>query len=153
TSGQERMIDDLTHVMTAPMDFGYEFHFDGHWAVMWMGSAIGAYDVDSGRFEEVTRCSAGDCHTYYGDGIVAFDRSGDDGLDQHQLFVYSLESGAEEQLTFLRPYYDVAIPQSMLGRRLLWSEGRGKAIADLCGNKREPTGRTALYFWKDIELD
>ena len=151
-TGRDTLVADLTGIMTGPMQADYVFHFDGQWAVIWMGSEIGAYEVDTGRFLEITKCSIGDCHTYSGDGIVVYDRWGIDGKDQRQLFAYEFESGQTKQLTFLRPVYDSALPYSMRGHRLLWGEGRGKTKTDSCGTTREATGKTILFFWKDIEF-
>ncbi|MBN2498548.1 MAG: hypothetical protein JXR96_28410, partial [Deltaproteobacteria bacterium] len=66
---------------------------------------------------------------------------------------FNLETGRSTQLTHLRPFYDIAEPRSMAGRRLLWSEFRGESIEDACGNERKATDRTMLLFWKDIEFD
>ncbi|MBN2492971.1 MAG: hypothetical protein JXR96_00165 [Deltaproteobacteria bacterium] len=152
-TGEERMIDDLTNIWSPPVPCDYDYSFNGRWIVFWMGSSIVAYDVENGEKVEVTRCSIGDCHNFLEGGVVAFDRANEGGKIQRQVHLYELDTGHSMQLTHLRPYYDVAEPRGMAGRRLLWSEFRGESIEDACGNERRATGRTMLLFWKDIEFD
>lgn len=150
-TGVDRLVVD-TGENVAPIDASFLYGFDGKWEVVWLYSHVRAYDLDTGESKEVTRCSIGDCHLAVGDGLVAYERQGEDGFVQRQSYVAELATGRKLKLTNLRPYFDGSVPWSMSGHRLLWGESRGKLTMDDCGNTRDTDGRTELWFWKDIEF-
>jgi len=128
----------------------YSFSFDGRWLVQLFGSYIDAFDVRSGESKRITRCSMSDCRLRGDAGLVAFDRYGEDGLTQRQVYVVEIETSKEQRVTDLRPYYDSSAPSGMVGNRLLWAERRGKNTIDDCGFEHRATGWTSMYFWKEI---
>ncbi len=151
-TGEEKLVEEMNSIVLAVASTADNiFQFDGKWAVGWMGNRMMAWDVETGESREVTPCNR-DCRLHLDNGIVAYDRYGEDGLTQRQLYVAEIATNEKRRLTDLRPYYDSAGPVSFQAGRLLWAEGRGKSIYDSCGNVRHPEGKTGLYFWKDIEF-
>ncbi len=150
-TGEEKMIAEMNKApQAANITSDNDFQFDGKWAVAWIGINMVAYDVETGESKEVTPCNK-DCRLQVDQGIVAYDRYGEDGLDQRQVYVQEIATGEKRKLTDLRPYYDSSGPKSFHNGRLMWYERRGYGITK-CGVTRMPTGWTSLYFWKDIEF-
>jgi hypothetical protein len=126
--------------------------FKGSWYLALAGGTIRAWNIDTSSSTVVTNCYIGDCHFALGDGYVAFDIYGEDGLTQRQVYAVNLDTDEELKLTNLRPFYDGAMPKSMKGVRLLWGEGRGETNRDDCGNTRDASDRTGLFFIRDFEF-
>lgn len=151
-SGDKRMVADFGLLNLPIGGVEWLFNFDGEWAVVNRWSHLEAWNVHTSESVEVTPCYTGGCHNYLSNGFVAFDRSDESGPDQWQVYVVEIATGREQQITTMRPYYDSASPISFLGHRLLWAEGRGRTAYDDCGGERLATGKTSLFFWKDIEF-
>ncbi len=126
------------------------FDFDGRWFVYSTIATIEAIDVDTLEHVEVTRCGHGDCIFRLEQGRLLYDRHGEDGLDQYQLYVKEVDSEQRTKITDLRPYYDNGVPRDFESGRLLWKESRGRTIYDECGGMRSDEGVTWLVFWKDL---
>jgi hypothetical protein len=120
------------------------------WLVARTSGSITAWNFESGDAIEITACGRDDCGVVLDSGKVAYDRYGEDGLSQRQLYLFDLATWKKTRMTNLRPYYDAAGPGDFKANRLYWGERRGFDIMDTCDYSRKATGRTTLEFWKDI---
>jgi len=135
---------------TSSDDRRQEIDFQWPWYVARTSGTVTAWNFESGDAIEITACGRDDCGVVLDNGKVAYDRYGEDGLSQRQLYVFDLATRKKTRMTNLRPYYDGAGPGDFKANRLFWGERRGFDILDACGYSRKATGKTPLWFWKDI---
>ncbi len=134
---------------TSSDDRRMERDFEWPWFVARTSGTITAWNFETGAAFEITGCSRDDCNVVLGNGKVAYDRYGEDGLSQRQLYLFDLATWKKTRLTNLRPYYDGAGPGDLKANRLFWGERRGYDIFS-CGYTRKATGVTPLWFWIDV---
>ncbi|MBN2492940.1 MAG: hypothetical protein JXR96_00010 [Deltaproteobacteria bacterium] len=150
-SGHESLYREWENVFLS--DDCMDFQIEGSWIVLHHNN-IYAFDIESGQELHVTSCGYADCGFLVSEGMVAYVRRGEDGLDQLQTHVFELESGQHRQMSDMWPYFDGSAPTSFKDGRLMWSEVRGNGLGDGCGNYRGTDPHpTEMLFWKDIEFD
>ena len=150
-TGAETTIDSVGG--PAPPVFGTgenSFQLDGDRAVVRLWDRLRVYDLSAGEAQDLIECGLEDCHPLLEQGRLVYERH-DPETETVQLYLHELKTGAVHELTDLRSRLDAVLPLSLLSGRVLWKEYRGDWLTDRCGNERPATGRTPLWFWRDLD--